>query len=111
MAIGISSGLAIYTILTLLLMAIWELEIRRRLKIRPEFLPQFSVQIIFKLLIALPLTQLVCIKAIAQALLTRTVEWRGIKYQIEGPWDIRLIKDLPYQHLTKSTTAKSLKSL
>lgn len=107
-AVEISSGLGIYTTVVVLLMGIWELEIRRRLKTRPESLPNLSLKTILKLLLALPLTQLVSAKAIAFGLLTRTVEWRGINYQIEGPWDVRLIKDLPYQHLTKSTATKSL---
>jgi cellulose synthase/poly-beta-1,6-N-acetylglucosamine synthase-like glycosyltransferase len=108
LAVEISSALVIYTTLVLLLILIWELEIRRRLKTRLESLPKLTIITILKLLLAMPLNQLVCVKAIAFSLLTRKVEWRGINYQIEGPWNVRLIKDLPYQHLTKPTATKSL---
>lgn len=69
-----------------------------RMTIRQEILPQYSAHAILKLILAIPLTQLVCAIALWQTMLTKQIEWRGITYQINGPWNIKLLDYFPYQY-------------
>lgn len=48
-------------------------------------------------LAAIPLTQLVYPVALISAIFLRTVDWRGIRYRINGPFDIRMIEYRPYR--------------
>ncbi|MCA9124289.1 MAG: glycosyltransferase family 2 protein [Planctomycetaceae bacterium] len=50
-----------------------------------------------KYLMSLPITQLVYSAALSSSLFVRNVGWRGISYQIRGPWDIRMVEYRPYE--------------
>jgi hypothetical protein len=41
-------------------------------------------------------------------MLTQQIEWRGITYQVKGPWDIKLLEYLPYQYLHRTNPKTSL---
>lgn len=45
----------------------------------------------------MPLTQVVYPAALAAATFAKSTDWRGIRYQIDGPWQIRMLEYLPYQ--------------
>lgn len=51
--------------------------------------PGLSFWTIFKVL---PIAIFVSLKAIARAFRIRRVEWRGVHYEIKGPWYIRLVQ-------------------
>jgi hypothetical protein len=47
-------------------------------------------------LVGIPLTQAVYLAAFCSAALARSVEWRGIRYEFDGPWKIRMLGYHPY---------------
>ena len=44
----------------------------------------------------IPVTQVIYAGAMVSAMLLRHVDWRGVEYQIDGPWGIRLVEYRPY---------------
>ena len=107
-AVFLGGSLLAYFTLLLVLISVWERAVRRKLMLRQESLPNSSAITFLKLILAIPLTQLVCAIALWQAMLTQQVEWRGITYQIKGPWDIKLLKYFPYQYLKRTNAKTSL---
>ena len=97
-----------YLTLLLVLINVWQQAVRAKLKLRRESLPNLSPVTFLKFIVAIPLSQLVCAIALWQAVLTKQVEWRGITYQIKGPWDIKLMEYLPYQYLKRTNPKTSL---
>ena len=108
LAILLGSSLLIYFAILLILIGIWQRAIQHKLMLRNESLPFFSIKTFGKLMVALPLTQLICAIALWQALLTQQVEWRGITYRVQGPWDIKLLEYFPYQYLHRTNPKTSL---
>jgi hypothetical protein len=47
--------------------------------------------------LALPLTHLVYLACLTSAAGLRKVDWRGITYEIRGPWDVRMVEYRPFQ--------------
>ncbi|NJM19771.1 MAG: glycosyltransferase family 2 protein [Richelia sp. SM1_7_0] len=95
------SGLAIYIVTQILCLVILEYKVRGIFQRKGETVPSIDVRTIFKVLLALPLTQIVYALALTEAMFIRQVEWRGITYQIKGPWDIKLVKYQPYSYSEK----------
>ena len=56
----------------------------------------------FKTLFAFPLVHLVYFACLASASMLGKVSWRGITYEFEGPWTVRMRTYRPYR--TKKTT-------
>ncbi|MFQ4140996.1 glycosyltransferase family 2 protein [Chlorogloeopsis sp. ULAP02] len=96
-ALGITGGFASYILALALQMVLVEQCVQRVFRARDESTTRFSTLIAAKMLVAIPLTQLIYAAAIVSAILIQKVEWRGISYQIQGPWNIRLIEYQPYQ--------------
>jgi cellulose synthase/poly-beta-1,6-N-acetylglucosamine synthase-like glycosyltransferase len=97
-----------YLILLLILIDLWQRAMQQKLMLRHEALPTFSPITYLKLIAAIPLTQLLCAIALWQAMVAQQVEWRGITYQIKGPWDIKLLEYFPYQYLKRTHHKTSL---
>ncbi len=104
--LGIS--LIVYLSLLLVVINVWQQAIREKLLLRDELLPNLSLIHLLKLITVIPLTQLVCAIALWQAMLTQQVEWRGITYQVKGPWDIKLLQYFPYRYLKRTNPKTSL---
>ena len=49
-----------------------------------------------RMALALPLTQVFAAAAFLWSLFARHIEWRGIRYQIGGPWDIHMLGHRPW---------------
>ena len=107
-AVVLGGSLLLYFALLLVLIERWQQAVQKKLMLRGESLPSGSIGNFLKLIIAIPLTQLVCAIALWQAMLTRQVEWRGITYQVKGPWDIKLLQYFPYQYLNRTNPKTSL---
>ncbi|MBE9044171.1 glycosyltransferase family 2 protein [Pleurocapsales cyanobacterium LEGE 10410] len=107
-AVVLTTSLFIYIIVLLGLISVYERAIRQKLALRNERLPDYSARDLLRFMLAIPLTQLVCAIALWQAMLTQQVEWRGITYQIKGPWDIKLLEYFPYQYLNRTNPKTSL---
>ena len=107
-AVALGGSLLVYFTLLLVLIDRWQQAVQKKLMLRGESLPTGSIVTFLKLIIALPLTQLVCAIALWQAMLTQQVEWRGITYRVKGPWDIKLLEYFPYQYLNRTNPKTSL---
>jgi GT2 family glycosyltransferase len=70
--------------------------VRRIVRARGEPTQWLSFTTAMKTMVALPLTQLVYTAALISTQCLRKVDWRGVKYCIDGPWRIRLIEYRPY---------------
>ena len=107
-AIVLGISFVAYLTLLLVLINVWQQAVREKLTLRHESLPNLSPVTFLKFIVAVPLTQLVCAIALWQAMLTQQVEWRGITYQVKGPWDIKLLEYFPYQYLNRTNPKTSL---
>ncbi len=96
-AIKIGGGFACYVLVMVVQLVLVEQVVRRVIRGQGELTTQFSALMMLKILVAIPLTQFVYGVTVVSAMLMRKVEWRGITYQIKGPWNIRLIEYQPYQ--------------
>ncbi len=81
---------------------ILETQVRAVIQARGEKLPRFSAIKILKIVFAIPFTQIISTIALLSAMMMRKVNWRGIKYKINGPWNIKLVKYRPYNYSNKS---------
>ena len=102
-------GLACYQIAMLLFLAPMEVGVRRVVGARGEPTNWLAATTAAKLLPAVPLTQTIYSVVLISAILVRRVEWRGVSYQIDGPWEIRLIEYAPYE--ASHATADAMASL
>lgn len=66
---------------------------RRILRGNGERLPTLTLGGILQLLSAIPLAQTFFLIAVLRCQFKRRVRWRGVLYQIDGPWDIRVLED------------------
>ncbi len=61
---------------------------------------------IIKLFLGLPFTQWVYGLAMLSSLWMPKVKWRGVTYEIKGPWNLRLLDYRPYQMLDQPSDRK-----
>ena len=92
------AGLAIGSVLlyesTMLLgLGLMELAVRKIARRRGEPTDWLTAKTFFRCLLAVPLTQVIYTRSLAAAMVLRTIQWRGVKYQIDGPWNIQLLED------------------
>ena len=103
----LAAGLVMYeTSLFLLLLPIDWL-VRRIARARNERYRRFNFTDLAKLLFAVPLTQLVYPRALLAAMCMRYVEWRGVAYEVSGPWDIRLVQYQPFETADEVSAAST----
>ncbi len=93
---SVGIGFLCYQAAIALLLVPMEIAVRRIVAVRDEPTHWFTTAIAFKYLPTVALTQILYAAALASALWIRTVDWRGITYQIHGPWRIHLTDDRPY---------------
>ncbi len=86
-----------YTLGLLWLMLILEQGVQQVISHHNPAIAKLSTNTILKMLIGIPLTQWVYGLGLLSSLWMPTVIWRGVTYQIAGPWNIRLVKYQPYQ--------------
>jgi cellulose synthase/poly-beta-1,6-N-acetylglucosamine synthase-like glycosyltransferase len=61
-----------------------------------------------KAAVLMPITQFVYPAALAEAAFKTSTNWRGIQYQINGPWDIRVEEYVPYHEESQAQAGESL---
>lgn len=89
-AIGWSIGaLAIYWSALAIGLLMLELSFRRPLLRRGEHAGPLTLLTLLKLILAIPLTQAVYSLILIRTLRVRRVTWRGVSYEIGGPWDVQ----------------------
>ena len=90
---------SIYTLGLLFMMLVLEQGVQQVIRKHGEPMTKLSALTVLKMLIAIPLTQWVYGIAMVLSLGMRRVNWRGVSYQIKGPWGIRLVEYRPYELL------------
>lgn len=97
----------IYTVGLLLLMLLMELGIQPIIQHQGQVTTQLSLRTIFRMLIAIPLTQWVYgIVMLSSCFGASTIKWRGIIYRIQNSENIRLLEYRPYQWLDQPIDSK-----
>jgi cellulose synthase/poly-beta-1,6-N-acetylglucosamine synthase-like glycosyltransferase len=98
----VAGGLFCYGIGQFLLVSILEQGVRQVVHNRKEFIPKISAITMLKIFVAIPLTQLIFMWAIVSVMKARSIDWRGITYEIQGPWNVRLSNYHPYLNSNRS---------
>lgn len=105
----LAGGLASYALVMLAGLGLLEAAVRRTVRQRNEPTRWMSLGTFAKLLLTLPLTQILYASALPTIRFMREVTWRGVRYQIDGPWNVRLITYQPFS--AKDRRADSTVSL
>ena len=95
-ALMVLAGLILYQASMFILLIPIELSVRRIARARGDSTGWLGVGSAIKLLLAVPVTQFVYGWALAGTMHMKIVDWRGVSYRIDGPWDIRLIEYRPF---------------
>lgn len=103
-AILLTTGLVIYQITNGWLLAKIGRTVIRCCNQSDLSTPEISLRFV----IAAVLTQACYFLATISAIMTRSIQWRDIEYEIHGPWDIRMKKYTPYTNDDGSSNLKSL---
>jgi Glycosyl transferase family 21 len=104
----IASGLVVYIIGSLSIILVLERYVRKVLK-TPDGKPvaPFSFATLLQIMVAIPLMQFIYPIALYSVMLMRNVNWRGVRYEVHGPWDIRLVDYQPYQPVPRLADANA----
>lgn len=94
--LGIIS-LGCYGLISLFQLIFLERLVRKIIKKRGEPTEWLNPLKIIAFIPALFLTQLVYPKALLSALISRKIEWRGIHYQIDSPFKVKMLNYEPYK--------------
>ncbi|OUL37181.1 glycosyltransferase [Nostoc sp. T09] len=95
-----------YTVGLLWLMLILEHGVQQITRDRNQPLARISFTTIIKLLIGIPLTQWFYGLGLLSSLGMSTLKWRGVTYEVKGPWNLQLIDYRPYQILDQPSDRK-----
>jgi cellulose synthase/poly-beta-1,6-N-acetylglucosamine synthase-like glycosyltransferase len=105
---AIASGLILYGIGSLSIILVLEHYVRKVLKTPGEKpIASFSLPKLFQVMVAIPLMQFIYPIALYSVMLMRNVNWRGVRYEVHGPWDIRLVDYQPYQPVPRLANANT----
>jgi cellulose synthase/poly-beta-1,6-N-acetylglucosamine synthase-like glycosyltransferase len=94
-------------IVALLLMAIaLEKGVQPIIRNNTGTITRLSITTVVKMLLGIPLTHWVYAFVMVSSAWMPKINWRGITYQIKGPWNIRLVEYRPYQMLDQPVDSK-----
>ncbi|MBE9049841.1 glycosyltransferase family 2 protein [Nostocales cyanobacterium LEGE 11386] len=100
-------GFVSYILVMVLLITLLEQGVRQVLWEHSKPMKRFSWSFLAKVLLAIPLAQLISTLATASTMIKRNVEWRGIVYQVKNPYNIRLIAYYPYKKSLQPLDSKA----
>jgi cellulose synthase/poly-beta-1,6-N-acetylglucosamine synthase-like glycosyltransferase len=105
---AIASGLTLYGIGSLSIILVLDRYARKVLN-TPSGKPveSFSFIDLVRIMVAIPLMQVIYPIALYSVMLMRNVKWRGVSYEVNGPWDIRLVEYRPYQPVRQLADANN----
>ncbi|MBD2449335.1 glycosyltransferase family 2 protein [Nostoc sp. FACHB-152] len=108
---GESANLALswyvsYMLALVMLILVLELAVQPEIHVQGQQVTKLSAAIICKIAIALPFTQWIYGLAMLASFQMPTVHWRGVTYQVQSPWNIRLVEYLPYQMVDQPSDRK-----
>ena len=102
-------GLALYLAAMVLLMVPMEIGVQRIVRARREPTDWLSGATALRVMLAIPLTQVIYAAGLVSTFFVRIHQWRGIVYQFDGARSVRVIEDRPYVDThSDSQTATSL---
>ncbi|WP_427160487.1 glycosyltransferase [Aliinostoc sp. HNIBRCY26] len=87
----------IYILALVMLMIILELSIQPVIRSQGKPVIELSWPLIWKMIIGMPFTHWIYAIAMFRSLDMPTVHWRGVTYEVQGSWQIRLKEYHPYQ--------------
>ncbi|BAY63011.1 glycosyl transferase family protein [Calothrix brevissima NIES-22] len=90
----------------LLLVLTFEKQIRTVIRHQGETPTKLSPATIIKIYFGIPFTQWVYAVAMLSSFWMPTVKWRGITYEIKGPWNLQLLDYRPYKILDQPSDRK-----
>ena len=116
LAIGLAIGINLFNLLTLdwtsfgiltsALIAFWvvwvgfvfhlDRTISRMVCVRGEPRRWWSLSVAIKIFLVAPFVQFIFLAGLFQASFMRRVQWRGIDYEIKGPFNVRMVEYRPY---------------
>jgi cellulose synthase/poly-beta-1,6-N-acetylglucosamine synthase-like glycosyltransferase len=96
-------GLLCYQAVMLSILMLGEAAVRFIVRDRGEPTNWTGFSTAVKLPFALPLTQAIYGLALPSVLLMRLVLWRGIRYRINSPYDVRMLQYQPYQPVDQAS--------
>jgi cellulose synthase/poly-beta-1,6-N-acetylglucosamine synthase-like glycosyltransferase len=96
-------GLAVYYAFMIGLLVLMEVAVRTCLRARGESSDWITPGTALMMLPCIVATQIVYAAALVRAALLRMVAWRGVTYEIRGPWQVRLVQDQPFQEAPAAT--------
>ncbi|MDB9303510.1 glycosyltransferase family 2 protein [Nodularia spumigena CS-591/12] len=106
LAVVLFSTYCIYTVGLLLVTLILELGVSPVIRSHGQPMTKLSMEIVGKILIAIPLTQWIYGLALLSSLWMSTVKWRGIVYRVQNPGSVRLVEYHPYDLLDQPIDGK-----
>ncbi len=109
--IVIVATLILFLILMVLCIAVLENAVRRVVAARGEKVHWLTPSTALRLVVAMPLTQVVYTVALLGAATMRRVSWRGINYQVKGPYEVTMEEYRPYTEGCSVMGADTLSSL
>ncbi|MBD2663059.1 glycosyl transferase, family 2 [Richelia sinica FACHB-800] len=95
-----------YMVALLLLVLLLETQIQPVIRRNGGPATKLSTATVFKIFIGIPFTQWVYSWSLISSLWMPTVKWRGVTYQVKGPWKIRLLDYRPYHLLDQPSDRK-----
>jgi cellulose synthase/poly-beta-1,6-N-acetylglucosamine synthase-like glycosyltransferase len=100
------SWYGIYMLALVMLILFVELAVQPEIRAQGQQVTKLSAAVILRIAIALPFTQWIYGLAMLASFQMPTVHWRGVTYQVQGPWNIRLLEYRPYQTLDQPSDRK-----
>jgi cellulose synthase/poly-beta-1,6-N-acetylglucosamine synthase-like glycosyltransferase len=67
--------------------------VRSQARLRGESVPPLSLAASIKLLPGIPIAFALHVISMTVAHFKRNFEWRGVRYRVNGPWDVRVVED------------------
>jgi hypothetical protein len=102
------AGFVAYESSVTLMLPPMEVAAQRIARGRGENTNWLSLGTVLKCLFMIPFTAVVYAFALASTCFIRGVEWRGISYRIEAPWEIRMLKYQPFESQQQQPEETSL---
>jgi hypothetical protein len=86
-------GFLFYQVAMIAGLLVIEYSVRRIVRARGEMTGWLTPFGLFMCGVAIPFTQLLYPRSLFAVLRLRAVTWRGARYEIDGPWQVRLVAD------------------
>jgi hypothetical protein len=102
------AGLGVHVAGSALVLACLEMAVRRLVRGRGEPAGWLTPRALATLPAALVALHAVYAAAVVGAVRLRTVEWRGVSYRVDGPWQVRLLGYRPYRDEARADELASL---